>query len=68
MEQENLVVSAVSAWMVLAMVTYGARGYTEEQMRTELELPEDNAIAKAGFRALIDSFEVQYFLLNSDFF
>ncbi|KAH0545953.1 hypothetical protein KQX54_004992 [Cotesia glomerata] len=51
----NLICSPISAGVVLAMATYGARGNTEKQMRASLRMPEDNAVGKNGFQSLLDS-------------
>ena len=44
--------------MVLSMVAFGARGLTEQKLRTALALPTDDTITKSGFQYLVDSFKV----------
>lgn len=44
--------------MVLSMVTFGARGKTEKELRSALRLSEDDKINKNGFQSLIDTLNV----------
>ncbi|KAK0170427.1 hypothetical protein PV328_010993 [Microctonus aethiopoides] len=53
-ENKNIICSPLSASVILSMVTYGARGLTEEQLRSGLHLSDDNT-TKNGFQSLIDT-------------
>ncbi|XP_057318332.1 uncharacterized protein LOC130663229 [Microplitis mediator] len=53
--KDNLICSPLSAGIVLSMTAFGARGNTEKQMRSSLRMPEDDAVGKRGFQALIDN-------------
>ena len=44
--------------MVLSMAAFGARGETEQKLRTALALPSDDTVTKTGFQSLVDSFKV----------
>ncbi|XP_074098985.1 iris-like isoform X2 [Cotesia typhae] len=54
-ESSNFICSPVSVSMVLSMVTYGARGNTEKELRNALRLSEDDQVNKNGFQSLVDS-------------
>ena len=54
----NLICSPISASMVLSMAAFGARGETEQKLRTALALPSDDTVTKTGFQSLVDSFKV----------
>ena len=51
----NLIMSPLSAAIVLGMVAYGARGETENQFRKVLHLPSPDSLGKSGYQALIDN-------------
>ncbi|XP_017755137.1 PREDICTED: antichymotrypsin-2-like isoform X3 [Eufriesea mexicana] len=51
----NLIISPLSAGIVLAMAAFGARGKTESQFRTVLHLPSPDSLATCGYQALIDN-------------
>ncbi|XP_053995299.1 antitrypsin-like isoform X2 [Hylaeus anthracinus] len=53
--QGNLIMSPISAAIVLAMASYGARGETENQFKRVLHLPSPESLGTAGYQALIDS-------------
>ena len=50
----NLIMSPLSAAVVLGMVAYGARGETENQFRKVLHLPSPDSLGTSGYQALID--------------
>ncbi|XP_044015973.1 antichymotrypsin-2-like isoform X2 [Aphidius gifuensis] len=52
---ENLICSPVSLQMVMAMLSVGARGQTETQLRSVLHLPSDKAVTRNGYQSLIDT-------------
>ncbi|XP_057318337.1 uncharacterized protein LOC130663233 [Microplitis mediator] len=54
-ETSNFICSPLSVSMVLSMVTYGARGQTEKELRSALRLSKDDQINKNGFQSLIDT-------------
>ena len=51
----NLIMSPLSAAVVLAMAAYGARGETENQFKKVLHLPSPNSLGTSGYQALIDN-------------
>ncbi|XP_076756700.1 serine protease inhibitor 3/4 isoform X3 [Xylocopa sonorina] len=51
----NLIMSPLSADVVLAMAAYGARGETENQFKKVLHLPSPNDLGKSGYQTLIDN-------------
>ena len=51
----NIIMSPLSAAVVLGMVAYGARGETENQFRKVLHLP---SLGTSGYQALIDTTNV----------
>ncbi|XP_057318336.1 antichymotrypsin-2-like [Microplitis mediator] len=54
-ETSNFICSPLSVSMVLSMVTFGARGQTEKELRSALRLSEDDQINKNGLQSLIDT-------------
>ncbi|CAG5093853.1 Similar to SERPINI1: Neuroserpin (Gallus gallus) [Cotesia congregata] len=54
-ESSNFICSPVSVSMVLSMVTYGARGNTEKELRNALRLSDDDQVNKNGFQSLVDT-------------
>ncbi|XP_057319840.1 serine protease inhibitor 42Dd-like [Microplitis mediator] len=64
-EKSNFICSPISVSMVLSMVTYGARGNTEKELRSVLGLSEDDQLNKDGFQSLIDNLNaVETVVLN----
>lgn len=55
----NLIMSPLSADIVLAMTAYGAQGETENQFRNVLHLPSSDSLAKSGYQTLIDNLNVR---------
>ncbi|XP_076623435.1 antitrypsin isoform X2 [Colletes latitarsis] len=51
----NLIMSPLSAAIVLAMAAYGARGETENQFKRVLNLPSPDSLGTSGYQALIDT-------------
>ncbi|XP_076671472.1 serine protease inhibitor 3/4 isoform X3 [Andrena cerasifolii] len=51
----NLIMSPLSAAVVLAMAAYGARGETENQFKKVLHLPSTDSLGTSGYQALIDN-------------
>ncbi|CAK9818476.1 Serine protease inhibitor 3/4 (Fragment) [Anthophora plagiata] len=51
----NLIISPLSAAVVLAMVAYGARGETENQFKKLLRLPSPDSFGTSGYQMLIDN-------------
>nr|XP_012147539.1 PREDICTED: antichymotrypsin-2-like isoform X12 [Megachile rotundata] len=52
---DNLIMSPLSAAIVLAMAAYGSRGETENQFRKVLHLPSPDSLGTSGYQALIDN-------------
>ncbi|XP_076163834.1 serine protease inhibitor 3/4 isoform X3 [Ptiloglossa arizonensis] len=50
-----LVMSPISAAIVLAMAAYGSRGETENQFKQVLHLPSSESLGTSGYQALIDT-------------
>ncbi|CAL7940870.1 unnamed protein product [Xylocopa violacea] len=53
----NLIMSPLSAAIVLAMAAYGSRGETENQFKKLLHLPSANG--ESGYQALIDNLNIK---------
>lgn len=53
-----LVMSPISAAIVLAMAAYGSRGETENQFKQVLHLPSSESLGTSGYQALIDTLNV----------
>ncbi|XP_028982353.1 uncharacterized protein LOC107043756 [Diachasma alloeum] len=53
-ESGNVVCSPVSVSMTLYMVAFGARGNTENELKSVLHLPADNSVATSGIKLLVD--------------
>ncbi|XP_029041124.1 antichymotrypsin-2-like isoform X1 [Osmia bicornis bicornis] len=51
----NLIMSPLSAAVVLAMAAYGARGETEKQFKKVLRLPSPDTLGTSGYQSLIDN-------------
>ncbi|CAL7941296.1 unnamed protein product [Xylocopa violacea] len=51
----NLIMSPLSAAVVLAMAAYGACGETQNQFKKVLHLPSTNNLGTSGYQALIDN-------------
>ncbi|XP_043593770.1 serine protease inhibitor 3/4-like isoform X2 [Bombus pyrosoma] len=51
----NLIMSPLSASIVLAMAACGARGNTEAQFRNVLHLPTSESLVTSGYQSLIDN-------------
>lgn len=66
--QKNLITSPLSASIVLAMTQYGARGNTQEQMKSALHLPTDERVSRTGYQNLIDSLSVRSRIIRSRFY
>ncbi|XP_011312510.1 serpin B3 isoform X2 [Fopius arisanus] len=54
-ERGNLIASPISASMALSMLTYGARGNTEKQLKSVLHLNGDVNVQKRGVKTLIET-------------
>ncbi|KOC62891.1 Neuroserpin [Habropoda laboriosa] len=54
-KSDNLIMSPLSAAVVLAMAAYGARGETENQFRKLLHLPSPDSFGTSGYQMLIDN-------------
>lgn len=54
----NLIMSPLSAAVVLAMAAYGARGETEKQFKNVLHLPSPDSLGTTGYQSLIDTLNV----------
>ncbi|XP_053596778.1 leukocyte elastase inhibitor isoform X1 [Microplitis demolitor] len=54
-ESGNFICSPVSVNVVMSMVSFGAHGDTEQQLKSVLNLPCDKSIIKQGYQELIDS-------------
>ncbi|XP_046387440.1 serine protease inhibitor-like [Ischnura elegans] len=50
---KNLVVSPVGVWSLLALISEGASGETESQLKTVLSLTSDANIARRGYRSIL---------------
>ncbi|XP_046429091.1 serpin B6-like isoform X1 [Neodiprion virginianus] len=51
----NLIMSPLSAQVVLAMAAYGAGGRTATQMRSCLFIPTENEVGQSGYQSLIET-------------
>ncbi|XP_011314408.1 leukocyte elastase inhibitor isoform X3 [Fopius arisanus] len=53
-EKGNFMFSPASVSITLSMLTFGARGNTENQLRSVLHLPADDTLTTDGIRLLVD--------------
>ncbi|XP_071440479.1 serpin B6-like [Hetaerina americana] len=49
---QNLVVSPLGVWSLLAVIAEGASGNTESQLKATLNLPSDAGIVRRGYRSI----------------
>ncbi|XP_034181364.2 serine protease inhibitor 3/4 isoform X1 [Osmia lignaria lignaria] len=50
----NIIMSPLSAAVVLAMAAFGARGETEKQLKKALHIPSPDTLGTSGYQSLID--------------
>ncbi|KAG8236022.1 hypothetical protein J437_LFUL015400 [Ladona fulva] len=51
--RNNLVVSPVGVWSLLALITEGAAGNTESQLKAVLNIPDDYSALRRGYRNIV---------------
>ncbi|XP_015122619.1 leukocyte elastase inhibitor isoform X2 [Diachasma alloeum] len=54
-ENDNLIASPISASLALSMLTYGARGNSEKQLKSVLHFNSDAEVQKRGVKTLIEN-------------